>query len=262
MNPNQIPIDEPINYKDIKTLSNDMLALPFQELIKKYDSRSLLNKIIGLGVDNQMTTLRNLMIDDFTPGKTSASISSKKKDQIIGILATSQATGLDAALKQVDPNLALPQSFDQADYQQRASDIWNALQTIKILIAQEIADEYSTDVNYFLKFPSEKLNSYLVEVEKISEQLIKGYEELQKTGKSGLQNYAEAINFISRCGRTPTFINSLKERSKLGNIADIILKIERSIKVVQEIQTKGTINPTPEQINTEIINYLVKDTHI
>lgn len=262
-NPNQIPIDESINYKDVKTLTNDILSLPFEELIKKYDSKSLLDKIIGPGVDNQITTLRDLMIDDFTQEKTSTSISTINKDRIIELLAANQAaTGLDTALKQIDPKLILPQSFDQADYQQRASGIWNALINIKRLIAQKIADEYLIGINYFLKFPPKKLNNYLIEVKIISEELIKGYEEIQQTGKTSPQNYEEAINFISRCGRISTFINSLREKHILGDIADIILKIERSIKIVQEIKKKEIINPTPEQINIEIINYLIKDTHI
>ncbi|MCL5407286.1 MAG: hypothetical protein M1429_02210 [Patescibacteria group bacterium] len=262
MNPNQIPIDEKIDFAQQKSITNTLLDLPYQDIIKKFDKKDFFNKVLSLGVDNDIILLRDLMVEDFVPNKKALEISRIKRDQIIELLAISNAAITETSLKQIDPILSLPKSFDQTDYQKRAGKIWNAMQNIKMSIAETISDEYLGDVHFFLKAPPNNLSFYLKQVDTISEKLIQQYEKVIKTGKTDKIIVDEAINFIGQCGRTPIFTNSLKDRQNIGDIADIISKIERAIKMVQNIYAKKIINPTPEQIHSEIQNYIISDTHL
>lgn len=256
-----IQLDGPIDFEEIKSSTEALLSLNYEEINQKYNRVDFFRKVFDLNVDHQIITLRELMARDFISKANFKELTSKQKDKIVETIAnTTDPANLLGGLQQINNLLVLPNPFDFADYQARAKRIFNALQNIKMCIADEGLHNYLFDVGFFLKIDPAKLDTYLSEDHAISEALVKQYENLIATGKIDTGSLEPAINFISRCGRTAIGITSLQKKNNLGVVADIISKIERSILIVKQIHANGLFNPTPEQIETSIKEYIINDT--
>jgi hypothetical protein len=256
-----IQLDGPIDFEEIKSLTETLLYLTYEEIAQKMNRVEFFRKVFSLNIDDKIILLRDLTIRDFIDNENYSKLTSQQKDKIIEIIAaTADQSSLQASLQQINNLLVLPRQFDFTYSQAEAKRVFNALQNIKICIADEGVNKYLFDVGFFLKIDPAKLDNYLAENRAIADGLVEQYEKLIPTGKIDDGSLEPAIQFISRCGRTSIGVTSLQKKHNLGTIAEIISKIERAILIVKQIHTDGLFNPTAEQIETAIRNYIINDT--
>jgi len=252
--------------QESKIMLDELLNLPYEQIIQKYNKDNFFNNVFESGVDYDVALLRDLMADDFLPENNPQRLTPEQNDAIIKILAEDQSQNQEEALKkisQVVPNAILPPDFDWNDYHSRAVRIYNALLSLKAVLAEREAFTYKNDVTLFLKLSVEQLNSYPNEIKTISEKLAVEYQKLiQKNILPAADILDEAINFIAKCGRTPIFISALKERKNLGEITTIIIKIDRAIKIALDIKSKKIIINSDQELLGAIANNLVENIHL
>jgi len=263
MNPFLFPTDQSINLTQKNQITDLLLDMSYQDLVQKYDKKEFFRLVADLHVDNEIILLREMMIANFTPDKVTGNIPVEKKDELINILATNgTAPDLLTKLQQIDSNLTLPQNFNAANYQLRASEIANAMQSIKMAIAEEGYTNFLDDTSRFLHYPPEKLKEFSQETEAVSEELAKEYTNLINNTPPNPAVINKAADLTGKLGRIPIFVESLKEKKNLGEVSEVIQKLSASLKIATALKAKNLQNPDRETIIAEIKKYLVENTFL
>lgn len=259
-------LDDKIDYNKIDTITDTLMDLPYEQILAKSDNDIFFNIAFKNGPLDQITVLRDMMVEDFLPEKKPGLISVAKRDKVIEVLAgiksDTENTNIEKWLKDIDPVLLVPKNFDKVDYQQRAYKIWNGMQNLKTVIAEESVNNYVNDVNYFLKMTDEQLGRYQNEIGDISNKIQAEYQSLIEKGNFNKEIMLEAIDYIGRCGRTPTYVSSLEENHNLGVITEIILKINRAILIAQQFHSEKLTEQSSEVISDKIKDYFIKEIHL
>lgn len=260
-----LELGKPLSLDESDEIIDKLLSYSYNDLMKNEDGPKFFEKVFNNGLEGKILTLRDLMVAHFYGEQMPQTISQQKKDGILKAVASqyTDANTLLGGLKQVDPIIELPAEFDLVDYQGRAAGIYNAIQTFKRVIAEKLTQKYANDVMVFLKYSPEILDSLLEQIEKQYEHLEVEYKKLiDKTDLPSEKVLANAIDFLTKCGRTPMQIQSMKEDKNLGEITQLYLKIERSIHMAIEIQKKNPTETDAEKIRQAIVDFLISDTHL
>lgn len=259
------------NYlKKNEELLNELLDLPYNEILKKHEKEEFFNDVFDRAVDGDVVLLGRLIADDFIPEKVQNGVvplrlSSSQNEAIIEILAEDQSQNPAEVLKQIQIVLqgaTLPQNFDWLDYHNRSVKVYNATLSLKAVLAENNAFNYQNDVKIFLKLNETQLKEILAEETKISEKLQAEYEKLIEGTLPDPKVLEEAINFLGHCGRTSVQMNALKEKKNLGVISEIIIKIDRAIKIVLDIKAKNIKVDSDTDLLTAIAHHLLDNTHL
>lgn len=267
----QFDSDYDKNYlKKSEEILNELLDLPYEEIIKKHQKMEFFNEVFDRAVDGDVVLLGSLIADDFIPeqvqfGVVPIRLNQSQNEAIIETLAEDQTQNPTEVLKQIQvvlPGATLPKDFDWMDYHNRSVKVYNATLSLKAVLAENNAFNYRNDVKIFLKLNESQLQEILAEETKISEKLQAEYEKLIKGTLPNPKILEEAINFLGQCGRTAVQINALKEKKNLGVISEIIIKIDRAIKIVLEIKAKNTKVESDTDLLTAIAHHLLENTHL
>lgn len=259
------------NYlKKSEEILNELLDLPYDEILKKHQKEDFFNDVFDRAVDGDVVLLGSLIADDFIPeqvqfGVIPLRLNQSQNEAIVEILAEDQSQNPAEVLKQIQavlPGATLPKNFDWIDYHNRSVKVYNATLSLKAVLAENNAFNYRNDVKIFLKLNETQLKEILTEETKISEKLQTEYEKLIKGTLPDPKVLEEAINFLGRCGRTLVQINALKEKKNLGVISEIIIKIDRAIKIVLDIKAKNTKVDSDTDLLTAIAHHLLDNTHL
>ncbi|AKM82292.1 TPA: hypothetical protein DD449_04335 [Candidatus Berkelbacteria bacterium] len=260
------------NYnKRNEELLNELLDLPYDEIIKKYKKEDYFNDVFDRAIDGDVMLLGSLIADDFIPeeiqnGPAPKKLTKEQNEKIIEFIAEDQTGKPEPILKQIQtvlPEAKLPKDFDYADYHGRAGKVYNATLSLKAVLAEYDAFNYENDVKFFLKLIPDQINALLAEEAKISVKMQKEYEALLSKGtQPNPKVMDEAIIFMGRCGRTSMQLNTFKEKKNLGVITEIITKSERAMKITLEIKKKNTQINSDEDLLSAIATHLVEVIHL
>lgn len=262
---NNIQQDNVIPIKENKIIFQDMLDLPYDSFVQKYGQEIFETNVFSYSMDSEAILLRDFMAEDFFENQQ-ITLSSQQKDSIIAILATNQETdnnGIEQKLKEVISTAALPENFDPADYRERASKILNAMGTLKKVIAENQVDEYITNVQFFLKFTHEQLGDFQKEATSVSERFSIEYEKsADKHLPPSPAVIDQTVDFIQKCGRTSLAATSLKDKKNLGDIAELLGKIDLAIKIADGVRVENPNSIDASNITTEIKKQLMNQIHM
>lgn len=256
-------------YKKNGELLNELLDLPYAEILKKHKKEEFFNDVFDRAVDGDVALLGSLIADDFVPAPSQDAapqkLSPALNERIIEILAEDQSQNPAEILKQIQsalPNATLPQNFDYIDYHNRSVKVYNAMLSLKAVLAENNAFVYQNDVKIFLKLSEAQLKEILAQEVKISAKLQAEYDKLFKGTQPDPKVLDEAIDFLGNCGRTSVQLSSLKEKKNLGIITEIIVKIDRAIKIVLDIKAKNLVTNSDQEILGLIARHLLDNIHI
>jgi len=254
----------------IEQNANELMYSTYDQLHQKYDNRILTEKFLtklpvtNSDVPGYISMLKHLFILSFVPGENIFQVTVAKKNSIIELIAQAEPITtkeqIDQQLKTIDPTFSTPDNFQLVNYQIRAQELFNANYNVKNIIADNLVPEYLSDTMRFVALTDEKLKQYSNELTILSGKMELEYSKLLKNQTIGNEVIDEAINFLANTGRTPLFTQELKENKNLGDLTDLILKINTSLQVANVLKSKySTVTPTTEQVNQEIKNYLMTD---
>lgn len=270
--PADFNIDDSVNYgKHSEEILNELLDLPYAEILKKHPKEEFFSEVFDRAVDGDVALLGSLIADDFIPENNQKSVVPKKltptqNEAIIEILAEDQTQNPTEILKQIQavlPEAVLPKDFDYNDYHNRSIKVYNATLSIKAVIAEFDAYNYQNDLRFFLKLTPAQIETILKDEGDISVTLQKEYDNLLTKGTLPNPKTLDAsINFLKEIGRSAVQINSLKEKKNLGVISEIIVRAERSMKIALDIKKKNITVATEEELLGAIANYLVENIHL
>lgn len=257
----------------IEQNANELMYSTYDQLRQKYGDRVLTEKVLtklpvtSSDVAGYVSMLKHLFILGFVPGENIFQVTTAKKNSIVELIAQAETSTtkeqIDQQLKTIDPTFSTPADFQLATYQIRAQELFNASFNIKNIIADSLVPEYISDTTRFIALPDEKLKQYSNELSTLSEKIKQEYNKLLKNQTIGDEVIDEVINFLANTGRTPLFIQELKEDRNLGDLTDLILKIDTSLQIANTLKSKypNTV-PAADQISQEIKNYLMTDIQI
>lgn len=196
------------------------------------------------------------------PGEVKT-IDGKTKEKIIDLLASlapnSDPNQILVELKKVNSGLVLPDNFQIDIYQPRAVNLKQGSQNIKKIIVEVTYNEYLGDVLLLVSLPIEKIKNLKLTVETLSAKMAQEYKKILLDQEPLPSVIDEALVVLGDVGRTPIFINDLKEKNNFGSISEIILKLVLALDIVVYIREKHS-NQIPEnEIIEEIKNYLFQD---
>lgn len=260
-----LELGKPLSLDESDEIIDKLLANSYDDLMKNEGGPKFFEKVFNNGLDGKILTLRDLMISHFYGEQIPKTISQQKKDDVLKAVASqyTDASALLGGLKQVDPIIELPAEFDLVDFQGRAAGIYNAIQTLKRVIAEKLTQKYANDVMVFLKYSPETLDSLLKQIEEQYEHLEVEYKKLiDKTDLPAEKVLDSAIDFLTKCGRTPMQVQSMKENKNLGEITQLYLKIERAMHMAIAIKSKNLTETDTEKIKQSIVEFLISDTHL
>lgn len=259
--------------KQIEKFANELMYSSYEQLCQKYGIEDLFEEILkelpvtNSNVSAYISMLKHLFILDFVPGENIFNITKIKKDAVIELIARADpgntAGEIDQKLKVIDPTFAIPEGFSVEKYQVGARELFNADANIKNTIADNLLSEYLADTEHFVRLPVEKLEKLTDEINNLSTQMSSEYDKLLKNQPINNQIFEKIFHFLSEAGRTTFFIQKMGEEKNLGDLTDIIVKINISLQIANIIKEKKIdSNVSTDQIKTEIKEFLLKDLRI
>jgi len=261
MNTN-ITIDE--NYQETRPekMARELMETPFEELQKKYGNKLFAEVFIQkeeedyTSVADQINMLRHLFILKFWPQEKSVLLDSGKRKGIVDLFSSITPENSPAQvndwLKEIDQNLNLPQEFDMGELHNKAVKFKLAYTTIENLILDNFSQDYMPDVIHFTKMTLERLNETSQIINVISEKLDTQYQKLLLTKDFSLVKIDdnilnEAVDVLTKIGRSQLFVTEEKAKRSLGRLAEIFIKLDFAIKIAIDLkQTNPNTNISTE----------------
>lgn len=260
--------------KELENLTNILMYTSLEDLYKNYSHNQLFDMFmsdlptIHSNVIGYLSVLKHLFVIDFILPENASNTSSNKKDQIIETIALANPntdnTTLDGQLKAIDPVFSLPIGFVLNNFQIHAQELNNANFNIKNIIADYLMPEYVPDVAHFLTLSPADMHKTVEELETLSVKIEKEYDKMLRNENPSDLVITEAIDFLAKTGRTTMFVQSLRENKNLGDITELIIKINTALQIANLLKTE---KPTETNISEDIIKdaiktYLIKDINI
>lgn len=255
--------------EDINQIADLLKHSNFDELKSKYSvtqlSRLSFEKRPSAyrNVLDQILIERQTLIIDFIPPELIKTTSGQLKNKILALLAAlkaeNDANTVLAWLKQIDANLAIPPNFQSAGYQPRAYELWQAIENLKKIVAESTYNIYLGDIERFLKLPNSQYQIFVNESVGLSERMTKEYDKITNNQEPDKFVIEQALNFVRQVGRSPLFINELKEENNFGDITDFIVKIDFVLKIVGSIRSHLSASTSENEIIEATKKYIIQD---
>lgn len=239
----------------------------FQSLMKKYGKKELFNKTFS--PDNLFSSAvqfaafqQHFFILNFWPTHLPVNLDNQKRKRLVNLVVAISPEHTDEQilgwLKQIDSNLRLPANFDRNALQKRAIQLAAAYDNIEQILLDNLAYDYLPDTLHFYKMDGKQVPLLAEEITAISSELVKEYQKIIQKNVSANQNIiGQAIDFLSKIGRSQFFVADEKKKGDLGHISEMFIKLDTAIKATINLK-KQTISP--ENLNesalTEIKNTL------
>lgn len=254
----------------IEQVASELMHSSFEQLSQKYSLKEISDLVAtnrpvsNTNVIDYILLFRQLFIIDFCPIDQIKNLTNQDKEKIIlsiSFLKSTDAPQLaDQLLKQINPNLILPANFSINDYQPRALEIYNASFNIKNIMAEFLMFDFLPDTNHFIKLSSEQLKALSQEVTSLSQKMEIEYKKLLQNQPIDEKNFEEMLKFLAKVGRTPFYIKEMQEKKNLGELTDIILKINTALQVANILKaTNPTGQFSKDQIKLAIKTFIMQD---
>lgn len=255
---------------EIEQVANELMHNSFEQLMQKYSLKEISDLITvnrpvsNTNVIDYIMLLRQLFIIDFCPPEEIKNLTNQVKEKIIFSIASLKPanTPQEACqiLKQINPNLILPVNFSITGYQPKALELYNASINIKNIMSEFLMTDFLPDTHHFVKLSTEQLRIFSEEVTTLSQKMESEYQKLLQDKPIDEKILEEVLIFLTKIGRIPFFIEEMREKKNLGELADIILKINTALQVTNILKaTDPSGQFSEEQIQQAIKNYLIQD---
>lgn len=258
---------------EIEQIANELMYLTYDQLCQKYNTRILPDKVLGKSPISYSTVigyilmLKHLFILNFVPAKNIFQISNDKKNAIVELIARAEPQNtpqvIDQRLKVIDPTFSIPEDFAVEKYQTRARELYNANSNIRNIVADGLVSDYLTDVMHFMRFSNSDLQNYINDINNISEKVAQEYDKLLKNQPIDEQIFENIFPLLVKAGRPSLFIQEAKDDKNLGDLTEIIIKINTALQIVDKLKAKNiNSDVTTDYLKEEIKNYLLNDLNI
>jgi len=260
---------------EIEEMAGEIMVNNYDKLVQKFGQDRLFDLVVGqksntyTNVVAEIQLYRQLFLANFAPTVSALNLTDDIKDRLVGMFAQlpPQATPqqVDQEIKEIHPTFKIPENFDFNYLKDDAVHIVQGLDNIKEILANNMAYDYEGDVTHFVRLPKERLEQISTQAGSLSERLSDEYEKLAKNPKEEFNKaiFEEALQFLSTAGRTPIFIQSMRESNNAGEIADLLVKITTSLKIANKLKSQfPTTPPNEEQILLAIKKYLMADIKV
>lgn len=221
----------------------ELMGSSFEDLVSKYTEKKLFNLVfatdeLGASAFRDLEARRHTFMLQFWPTDQKVLLTSEQRKRFVHLVASLQNDHpfeyISAWFKQINPNFQIPDKFNIVKSHQEAYGLYIAFNTVEKLLLNQLSSDYIQDARYLAKLPPERLMSLEFQLKTITDKVSSQYElalsgELKDIDKKIV---AEAADFLGTIGRSNLFISDLKENDSLGQIADILVRLDISLKAV------------------------------
>lgn len=251
----------------IDSMLTELEQTGFEQLVDKYTLNRLSILVMGekpvsnRSVVDEFLSYRQFLVSDFIKTEAMKTFSPKLKDQILALLAAlkpdENPQNIAGWLQQISPDTVLPTNIKIAEIQPQAQKLWQASENIKKIIVEGSYGEYEGDVTKVLRLPESQFNELSKKMKAVSEEVAAAYEPANVSAPASPELVTKVLNVFGDFGRTPMFIEEMKQENIFGNMAEIYIKLEYALEIAEAIKAKNLPQPINEEtINQEIKNYL------
>lgn len=254
----------------VRAIFDEIKQTKFEQLIEKYTLNRLADILLIAkpvsqeSVIGQYITARQLFVVDFIKQGAMATFPAKSKDKIIALIANSNQgedlANLQNVLLQIDQNATLPQNFQIQDYQPQAKELLQVCDNIKKTMVEVSYNEYLGDIKKLLVLPDDKYQQLATIVTQLDQEVANIYtpEKYRQPAPQELANKILAV--LNSFGRTPMFVQHLKDENIFGNIAEVFSKIAYTVEIADVINAKNLIQPISDEIiRSEVKSYMFEN---
>lgn len=271
MDQNQTNPTNPANPFDaINDLSFELMINDLAFLIKKYGHQELINKVFTkdenyFSVADNIQFLTHLFVIKFWPPDKSVTLDQTKKEYIVNFIATANPASspeqIAVGLKKIDPNLILMNNFNLPEAQKRAKELLLGINNLKSLLMDLFAPDYLLDTKNFYRMSSDKLEKFYQEITSISEDIQTGYQKLLKKEfvlEDKQQMVQRITSLFHAIGRTDFFVAIEKESANIGELSDLIMKLQVGVKAASALKKMNLGNQDITPFALEEIKKILK----
>jgi hypothetical protein len=265
------------NYQKLKLEEEHVNAIitefgqtSFDELIKKHTLTELYNLVLepgsfsSLSIVDQFVVRRQLLVTHFIKPESMPNITEKIKDEILTLLAALKTdenqTNIISWLTQISPDLIIPDNFQVPNYQPRAYELWNVSENIKRIIVEATYNEYLGDVLRLMNLPDDKYQNLSDKIKDLAAKITNCYKSPQSELPAPQELNDGMLEIFNNFGRTPLFIQDMKDEDIFGNLVETFSKIEFAVTIADKIKAKHLPQPlSNEVITNETKSAIIKD---